>query len=324
MTRKMADAVNPNNIPVGVYPLVAGYINGPVSQWPAAGWARHAGHSILVRITVFASTNDGHVLDVELGDATPAQAPPWVRMRRAAGADPTVYCSEAVWPAVRKAFDDAKVAQPHYWVAAYPGEGATVIPAGAIAHQYVDLGPLDESVVADYWPGVDQGGPVSGPVDLTPGATNAVWMQQCQIVWPKDSPNARLAIAQGAKANADGSVTESHPAALWLEVIAGREALEAQELDAFKTGLSALQTSTAQVDADVKAGDASLAGQLATLGASVDGLVKAVAALQSTTSAPAGSYTLDGNVVLRYSGATGNPAVLAASTELNPLTGGTP
>lgn len=156
MTRKMADAVNPNNIPVGVYPLVAGYINGPVSQWPPAGWARHAGHSILVRITVFASTNDGHVLDVEPGDATPAQAPGWVKMRRAAGADPTVYCSEAAWPAVRQAFVDAKVAQPHYWVAAYPGEGQ-VIPAGAIAHQWIDRGPLDESIVADYWPGVDQG-----------------------------------------------------------------------------------------------------------------------------------------------------------------------
>lgn len=156
MTRKMADAVNPDNIPVGVYPLVAGYINGPVSQWPAAGWARHAGRSILVRITVFASTNDGHVLDVEQGDATPAQAPGWVKMRRAAGTDPTVYCSEAVWPAVRKAFAAAKVPEPHYWVAAYPGEGQ-VIPAGAIAHQYVDLGPLDESVVADYWPGVDGG-----------------------------------------------------------------------------------------------------------------------------------------------------------------------
>jgi hypothetical protein len=155
MTRKMADAVNPFNIPVGVYPLVAGYINGPISQWPAAGWARHAGHSILVRITVTAAVNDGHVLDVEKGDATPTQAPPWVKMRRAAGADPTVYCSEAAWPAVRQAFIDAKVPQPHYWVAAYPGEGASVIPAGAIAHQYVDLGPLDESIVENPWPGVD-------------------------------------------------------------------------------------------------------------------------------------------------------------------------
>lgn len=175
MTRKMADAVNPNNIPVGVYPLVAGYINGPISQWPASGWARHAGRSILVRITVFASTNDGHVLDVEKGDATPAQAPPWVKMRRAAGADPTVYCSEAAWPAVRQAFAAAKVPEPHYWVAAYPGEGQ-VIPAGAIAHQWIDRGPLDESVVADYWPGVDQGGTVE--------LTDAVYTRAANVAAP--------------------------------------------------------------------------------------------------------------------------------------------
>lgn len=156
----MADAINPNNIPVGRFPLVAGYVDGPRSQWPAAGWARHSA-SILVRIAVFASTNAGHVLDVETGDATPSQAPGWVKMRRAAGTDPTVYCSISLWPAVRAAFHAANVAEPHYWVAGYPGGGA-VIPAGAIAHQYADPltsgGQWDLSVVADYWPGVDQGG----------------------------------------------------------------------------------------------------------------------------------------------------------------------
>lgn len=165
MTRLMADAINPNNIPVGRFPLVAGYVDGPRSQWPAAGWVRHAG-SILVRIAVFASTNAGIVLDVETGDATPSQAPGWVKMRRAAGVDPTVYCNLALWPTVRAAFHSANVPEPHYWVAGYPGGGA-VIPAGAIAHQYADPltsgGQWDLSVVADYWPGVDQGGSVTAP-----------------------------------------------------------------------------------------------------------------------------------------------------------------
>lgn len=160
MTRLMADAINPANIPVGKFPLVAGYVDGPRSQWPAAGWVRHAS-SILVRIAVFASTNNGHVLDVETGDATPSQAPDWVQRRRVAGVDPSVYCSISLWPAVRAAFHAANVAEPHYWVAGYPGGGA-VIPAGAIAHQYADPltsgGNYDLSVVADYWPGVDQGG----------------------------------------------------------------------------------------------------------------------------------------------------------------------
>lgn len=282
MTRLMADAINPANIPVGRFPLVAGYVDGPRSQWPAAGWVRHEG-SILVRIAVFASTNDGVVLDVETGDATPAQAPGWVKMRRAAGVDPTVYCNLAIWPSVRAAFAAAKVAEPHYWVAGYPGGGA-VIPAGATAHQYADPatsgGQFDLSVVADYWPGVDQGGPVSGPVDLTAAATNAVWMQQCQINWPKGSANAQLALSQGAVANPDGSVTEVHPAALWLEVMAGRGALEQQELAALQSGLSTLQASTAQVDTDVKAGNASLAGQMATLQKSVNGITDALAALR--------------------------------------------
>ncbi len=55
---------------------------------------------------------------------------------------------------MRGAFGDAHVLEPHYWVAAHPGAGAT-IPPGAIAHQYADTGPVDLSVVADYWPGVD-------------------------------------------------------------------------------------------------------------------------------------------------------------------------
>lgn len=160
MTRRMADSVSSAGIPVGVFPLVAGYLNGAISQWSQADWDRHAGHSTLVRITVFASVNAGHVLDVEKGDATPAEAPGWVWRRRAAGTDPTVYCSESAWPAVRQAFANAGVPEPHYWVAAYPGEGSTIIPSGAIAHQWIDRGPYDESIVADSWPGVDQGGTV--------------------------------------------------------------------------------------------------------------------------------------------------------------------
>lgn len=143
---------------------------------------------------------------------------------------------------------------------------------------------------------------VSGPVDLTPAATNAVWMQQCQIVWPKGSANAQLALSQGAVANPDGSVTETHPAALWLEVMAGRGALEQQELAALKTGLSALQTSTAQVDADVKAGDASLGAQVATLQKSMNGIADLLATL-----APA-NLTGQANVTITLAPATSNPA----------------
>ena len=87
---------------------------------------------------------------------TPQTAVNWVRMRRNAGVDPTVYCSLAAWGAVQAAFTDAGTAQPHYWIAAYPGNGQQLY-AGSIAHQYADVGNLyDASVVADFWPGVDK------------------------------------------------------------------------------------------------------------------------------------------------------------------------
>jgi len=149
--RTFYDAIHPANIPATAQG-VCGYVDGRYA-WSAADWARFP-HAVKVRIAVFSSTNDGHVLDVEPGCSTPANAPGWVVRRRAAGIDPTVYCSLSQWPVVRAAFDAAKVAPPHWWVAAYPGNGPNLYP-GSIAHQYANPGPVDISVVADYWPGVD-------------------------------------------------------------------------------------------------------------------------------------------------------------------------
>jgi hypothetical protein len=149
--RTFYDAIHPANIPTTAQG-VAGYVDGRYA-WTAADWARFP-HAVKARIAVFSSTNDGHVLDVEAGCSTPANAPGWVVRRRRAGVDPTVYCSLSQWPVVRAAFAAAKVAEPHWWVAAYPGNGANLYP-GSIAHQYANPGPVDISIVADYWPGVD-------------------------------------------------------------------------------------------------------------------------------------------------------------------------
>ena len=179
MTRRMYDSVHPGLIPLDCQ-LVAGYVDGAY-RWTFADWVRFAG-KVTVPIAVSASTNDGIVLDVERFDATPAQAPGWVTMRRAAGKDPSVYCSQSVWPTVRNAFIDAQVPEPHYWIAAYPGDGP-VVPAGAVAHQWVDHGDYDESVVADYWPGIDPapttGGtpvPVANAVDACLCPTGGSWV----------------------------------------------------------------------------------------------------------------------------------------------------
>ena len=167
MTRIMYDSVNMGAIPTSAT-LVAFYVDGLYANGTACK-ARFP-HAIRVPIAVFPSTNDGVVLDCETGDATPSQCPGWVVKRRAAGVDPTVYCSESVWPQVQAAFAANKVAQPHYWIAAYPGIGPQLY-AGSIAHQYADPpgsgGNFDLSVVADYWPGVDSKTPIQ-PVSSIP------------------------------------------------------------------------------------------------------------------------------------------------------------
>lgn len=164
--RTFHDAVNPGNIP-GNTAGVCGYIDG-LYRWSAADWARFP-HAVKVRIAISAATNDGHVLDCEWGDATPAQCPGWVSKRRAAGVDPSVYCTTSNWPAVRAAFAAAGVAEPHYWVAAYPGNGPNLYP-GAVAHQWWGgmTAPFDLSIVADYWPGVDPAPVPPKPVPVPP------------------------------------------------------------------------------------------------------------------------------------------------------------
>jgi hypothetical protein len=156
--RTMYDSVTPSAIPTSAV-LVAGYVDGPYT-WSKGDWARFP-KAVKVRIATRAATNDGHVLDVEPGDATAAQAVNWVVMRRKAAVDPSIYCSQSAWAGVRAAFAAAGVAAPHYWIAHYDGD--KTIPAGAVAKQYADPpntgGHYDLSAVADHWPGVDQGEP---------------------------------------------------------------------------------------------------------------------------------------------------------------------
>ncbi|MGH3437143.1 MAG: hypothetical protein ACRDRN_11830 [Sciscionella sp.] len=160
MTRTMYDGIDAARLPVTAQ-LVGGYVDGNY-RWSATDWARFP-HAVKVRIAVFGDTDDGHVLDVEPGNATPAQSVDWVLMRRRAGADPTVYMNATTWPVVRSAFMARGVAEPHYWVAQY--DGVAAIPAGAVGKQHTNdqAAGWDLSSVADYWPGVDPA-PVPAPV----------------------------------------------------------------------------------------------------------------------------------------------------------------
>ena len=152
--RTMYDSVDVSTIPANAQ-MVAGYVDGLYAN--VYSLQRRFPHAVVVRIAVSSRTNDGHVLDVEPGDATPATAVAWVQMRRRAGVDPSVYCNTSQWPSVRKAFRDAGVPEPHYWVAQW--DNTPSIPTGAVAKQYANPtlshGQYDVSVVADHWPGVD-------------------------------------------------------------------------------------------------------------------------------------------------------------------------
>lgn len=167
--RTMYDSVTAADIPTTAT-MVAGYVDG-VPRWSPADWARFPG-AIKVRIALDPATDDGHVLDIERGAANPDQAPGWVRRRRAAGVTPTVYCSLALWPAVRQQFAVQYVDEPLYWIAAYPGGGPLNVPDGAVAHQFAGEntgsgGHYDLSAVRDYWPGVDAGPSNEGELDMS-------------------------------------------------------------------------------------------------------------------------------------------------------------
>ncbi len=149
--RKMYDATNVDNMPLDA-DFFAYYIDGkyvPTEQQ----LLRFAGKRTL-KIAVFATTNAGDIGDGEQEDMSPTGAVQWVTMRREAGIDPTIYCDLDNWPSYKAAFGTAGVAEPHWWIAAQPGNGAELYD-GTIGHQYADTGGYDISVIADYWPGVD-------------------------------------------------------------------------------------------------------------------------------------------------------------------------
>jgi hypothetical protein len=154
--RTMFDAVTPGNLPRSAV-MVADYVDG-LYENVAAIRARFP-NALEVSIAV-RWTDRAQVLDVENGDATPAQAVTWCTdtMSDVSNGDLTVYANADTMPAVRAAFKAAVVTLPQLFVADY--DGVAELPAGYIAKQFASNAAYDTSVVADYWPGVD---PVPAP-----------------------------------------------------------------------------------------------------------------------------------------------------------------
>ena len=160
--RTCADSVTAANLPPGL-PLYAAYVNGIYRNYGAVKAQNPT--ATVIGITVF-NQNVGDCFDVEFQDGIPAQAPGWTTQRRDSGhAGPLTYCSEEPyqkdgiwygWEPTREQYAKQNVSEPDWWIAGYPGSvGPNLLYAGAVGHQFVDLGTYDMSVFVDYLPGID-------------------------------------------------------------------------------------------------------------------------------------------------------------------------
>jgi hypothetical protein len=155
---------------LGARDLGAGYTDG---AWPdAAALAARFPHNRILRITTSPADNEGDGLDVEKGDARPADLPGWLTRRRAAGA-PFLwgYCPLTLWQACKDACAAAGVREPEaWWVAEWNGD--PTIPTGATAKQYLS-GAYDTSSVLDFIPGFDTPGALVPPAIDPPAVLSA-------------------------------------------------------------------------------------------------------------------------------------------------------
>ena len=154
---RMFDSIDLTQIPKQAE-AVACYVNG---YWPTfRDLEKFWPHAKRLSIAVTSSA-DAECLDVEPGDATPADAPGWVRRQQRRGLrQPVIYCSLSMVPAVLQALDNAgiKRSEIRLWTAHYthephrcgPGCGMAM-PTKADATQFTDHSggrSLDESLCA--------------------------------------------------------------------------------------------------------------------------------------------------------------------------------
>jgi hypothetical protein len=153
----MRDSTNPADIPVQGTDLAAGYVNGPISQWPANGWDRFpsAGH---VTIDVIGDRPDADCLDIETGDATNATAVNWVRAKLARHDPylPVLYSNRAnLTPLFNALLAAGFHVNQHFklWIATLDGTKSVADMTGVTAVQYAGEaqtgGHYDESIVYD-------------------------------------------------------------------------------------------------------------------------------------------------------------------------------
>ncbi len=171
----MYDAIYPDTIPatVAAPDYAAGYVDG---AWPShAAIAARFPKAVPVTITAIPGSPESataQVCDVENGDYTAAQGGTWAKARFVAGFVPCLYTSESNWPALKSAVGQAGVDPDlvDWWIAGYPGSvGAGNLYPGSVAHQWIDRGSYDESVVVAGWvPGRPTRAPAPTPPAVSP------------------------------------------------------------------------------------------------------------------------------------------------------------
>lgn len=142
----MFDSVTISEIPHAPE-AVAGYVGG---HFPTFHLLRQAfPHAHLLSIAVNAG-EDAECLDIETGDATPNEAPAWVRRQKRRGVHrPCLYANASTMPAVKRELLRAGILlkEVRLWVAEWTG--VAHIPAGYDACQWTDRAKgknLDQSL----------------------------------------------------------------------------------------------------------------------------------------------------------------------------------
>lgn len=120
------DAISENEHFIPQNPFaVGGYINGAITKfiWSDAQFEKYP-NSYHIRINVTGELGRGNALDVETGDATPANVQPWIESRPSATDPLLVYCNRSNLGAVSAARDAALKASgifANLWVATLDG-----------------------------------------------------------------------------------------------------------------------------------------------------------------------------------------------------------
>lgn len=232
------DSTNPFDIPTTAK-AVAGYVDG-IYAWSDSGWLRFP-NAAKISIAVSAASQ-ADALDVETSDATPAQAPGWVKAQIVRGIKPWVYCNRSNRSAVESACQSAGIAQDQMalWVATL--DGTETVPAGyypVVAVQYASSalsgGHYDLSITTAAYSAA--GGSIGG-IDLT-----------------QEEHDALMAIAKAIYAD-NGANIDAIAKAIPADLIARLDAMQV-ELTALKAQVAALPEPTVSIPTQI-----SLTGEL--------------------------------------------------------------